>query len=40
MAPHLTEPDEPAAEVALIAAAGAGDVRRESVGGGTLWAPA
>jgi hypothetical protein len=38
MAPHLVAPDEPAAEAALIDAAAAGTVRRESVGGGALWA--
>jgi hypothetical protein len=37
MAPHLVAPDERAAEEALIAAAGAGAVRRESIGGGALW---
>ncbi len=37
MAPHLVEPDERAAEEALIAAAAAGSVRRENVGGGALW---
>jgi hypothetical protein len=37
MAPHLVAPDERAAEEALIAAAGAGTVRRESIGGGALW---
>ena len=37
MAPHLVEPDERTAEEALIAAAAAGAVRRESVGGGALW---
>ena len=37
MAPHLVEPDERAAEEALIAAAATGAVRRESVGGGALW---
>jgi protein-disulfide isomerase-like protein with CxxC motif len=37
MAPHLVAPDERAAEVALIAAAGDGAVRRESIGGGALW---
>ena len=37
MAPHLVEPDERAAEEALIAAAATGAVRRETVGGGALW---
>jgi 2-hydroxychromene-2-carboxylate isomerase len=37
MAPHLVPPDDEAAEAALIEAAGEGDVRRESVGGGALW---
>jgi protein-disulfide isomerase-like protein with CxxC motif len=37
MAPHLVAPDERAAELALIDAAAAGSVRRESVGGGALW---
>jgi protein-disulfide isomerase-like protein with CxxC motif len=37
MAPHLVAPDEHAAEQALIAAAGEGAVRRESIGGGALW---
>ena len=37
MAPHLVEPDERAAEEALIAAAASGAVRRENVGGGALW---
>ena len=37
MAPHLVAPDERAAEEALIAAAGAGTVRRRSVGGGAVW---
>ena len=37
MAPHLVEPDERAAEEALIAAAATGAVRRENVGGGALW---
>ena len=37
MAPHLTAPDERAAETALIEAAAGGRVRRESVGGGALW---
>jgi 2-hydroxychromene-2-carboxylate isomerase len=37
MAPHLVEPDERAAEEALIGAAAAGAVRREAVGGGALW---
>jgi hypothetical protein len=40
MAPHLVAPDERAAEEALIAAAGEGRVRRESIGGGALWRPA
>jgi protein-disulfide isomerase-like protein with CxxC motif len=38
MAPHLVAPDERAAETALIDAAADGKVRRESVGGGALWA--
>ena len=37
MAPHLTPPDDRAAEVALIGAAADGTVRRESIGGGALW---
>jgi protein-disulfide isomerase-like protein with CxxC motif len=37
MAPHLTPPDERAAETALIDAAASGAVRRESVGGGAVW---
>ena len=37
MAPHLVAPDERAAEVALIEAAGTGAVRRETIGGGALW---
>ena len=37
MAPHLVAPDERAAETALIDAAAAGSVRRESIGGGALW---
>jgi len=37
MAPHLTPPDDRAAEDALIGAAGDGAVRRESIGGGELW---
>jgi 2-hydroxychromene-2-carboxylate isomerase len=37
MAPHLVPPDDVAAERALIEAAAAGRVRRESVGGGALW---
>ena len=37
MAPHLVAPDERAAEEALIAAAGSGAVRRQSIGGGALW---
>jgi hypothetical protein len=37
MAPHLVAPDEQAAETALIDAAAAGTVRRESIGGGALW---
>jgi protein-disulfide isomerase-like protein with CxxC motif len=37
MAPHLVAPDEREAELALIDAAAAGTVRRESVGGGALW---
>jgi hypothetical protein len=38
MAPHLVAPDERAAEAGLIEAAADGRVRRESVGGGALWA--
>ncbi len=37
MAPHLVEPDDRAAEEALIDAAAAGRVRRESIAGGALW---
>jgi hypothetical protein len=37
MAPHLTPPDDRAAETALIEAAAGGAVRRETVGGGELW---
>ena len=37
MAPHLTAPDRPAAERALIAAAAAGDLRAEPLGSSTLW---
>ncbi|MDQ3630516.1 MAG: hypothetical protein M3417_04400, partial [Actinomycetota bacterium] len=37
MAPPMTAPDDGAAEDALIAAAGAGVVARESVGDGALW---
>jgi protein-disulfide isomerase-like protein with CxxC motif len=37
MAPHLVAPDDRAAETALIEAAAAGRVRRETVGGGALW---
>lgn len=37
MAPHLAAPDDRAAETALIDAAAAGTVRRESIGGGALW---
>ncbi len=37
MAPHLVAPDEHAAELALIEAAAAAAVRRETVGGGALW---
>ncbi len=37
MAPHLTPPDDRAAETALIGAAADGTVRRESIGGGALW---
>ena len=37
MAPHLVEPDDAAAEAALIAAAADGAVRREGVGNGALW---
>jgi protein-disulfide isomerase-like protein with CxxC motif len=37
MAPHLTPPDDRAAEEALIEAAADGAVRRETIGGGALW---
>ena len=37
MAPHLVEPDDRAAETALIEAAATGAVRRETIGGGELW---
>jgi 2-hydroxychromene-2-carboxylate isomerase len=37
MAPHLTPPDDEAAETALIEAAATGRVRRETIGGGELW---
>lgn len=37
MAPHLTPPDDRAAEAELIGAAAAGAVRGEPIGGGTLW---
>ena len=37
MAPHLTPPDDAAAERALIEAAADGRVRRETIGGGALW---
>lgn len=37
MARHLVAPDDWAAETALIDAAGEGTVRRETIGGGTLW---
>jgi protein-disulfide isomerase-like protein with CxxC motif len=37
MAPHLTAPDDRAAEEALIEAAADGAVRRETIGGGELW---
>jgi protein-disulfide isomerase-like protein with CxxC motif len=37
MAPHLTAPDDLAAETALIEAAADGAVRRETIGGGELW---
>jgi protein-disulfide isomerase-like protein with CxxC motif len=37
MAPHLVAPDDREAETALIEAAAAGRVRRETVGGGALW---
>src|SRR5215213_4338217 len=36
MAPHLTAPDDRAAETALIEAAATGAVRRETIGGGEL----
>ena len=37
MAPHLTPPDDRAAETALLEAAGAGAVTREPLGDGALW---
>ena len=37
MAPHLTPPDDREAEAALIDAAAAGAIRRETIGGGELW---
>jgi protein-disulfide isomerase-like protein with CxxC motif len=37
MAPHLTPPDDRAAETALIEAAATGAVRRDTIGGGELW---
>jgi len=37
MAPHLTAPDDRAAEEGLIEAAANGAVRRETIGGGELW---
>ena len=37
MAPHLTPPDDRAAETALIEAAGEEALRRETIGGGELW---
>jgi protein-disulfide isomerase-like protein with CxxC motif len=37
MAPHLTAPDDHAAETALIEAAAGGAVARETIGGGELW---
>jgi protein-disulfide isomerase-like protein with CxxC motif len=37
MAAHLEPPDDRAAERALIEAAAAGRVRRETIGGGALW---
>ncbi len=37
MAPPMTEPDDAAAEDALIAATGAGAVARETLGDGALW---
>ncbi len=37
MAAHLVAPDDHAAERSLIESAGAGAVRRESVGGGAIW---
>jgi protein-disulfide isomerase-like protein with CxxC motif len=37
MAPHLTAPDDPKAEEALIESAASGAIRRETVGGGALW---
>jgi 2-hydroxychromene-2-carboxylate isomerase len=37
MAPHLTPPDDRAAETALIDAAAGGAARRETIGGGELW---
>jgi 2-hydroxychromene-2-carboxylate isomerase len=40
MAEHLAVPDLAAAEAALIAATGAGQVSRRPVGDGSLWSPA
>jgi hypothetical protein len=37
MAPHLTAPDDRAAEEQLIRAAADGAVLRETIGGGALW---
>jgi 2-hydroxychromene-2-carboxylate isomerase len=37
MAPHLTDPDDAAAEAALISAAAAGHVRREPAGNSAFW---
>jgi protein-disulfide isomerase-like protein with CxxC motif len=37
MAPHLTAPDDRAAEEALIGSAASGAIRRETIGGGELW---
>jgi protein-disulfide isomerase-like protein with CxxC motif len=37
MAPHLTAPDDRAAETVLIEAAADGVVARETIGGGELW---
>ena len=37
IAPHLTEPDDVAAEASLVEAVARGAARRETVGGGALW---